>query len=48
LFHRIVCDAGEMGFLPLRDNQATRHMIYAHNEAETVTKAIDRSHVPAA
>jgi hypothetical protein len=42
LFHRIVCDGAEMGFLPLRDNRATRHMIYAHNEAETVTKAIDR------
>ena len=31
-----------MGFLPLRDNRAARHMIYAHNEAETVTEAIDR------
>ena len=42
LFHRIVCDGVEMGFLPLRDNRAARHMIYAHNEAATVTEAIDR------
>jgi hypothetical protein len=42
LFHRIVCDGLEVGFLPLRDNRAARDMIYAHNEAETVTKAIDR------
>src|ERR1700722_1251373 len=42
LFHRIVCDGVEVGFLPFRDNRAARHMIYAHNEAETVAEAIDR------
>jgi hypothetical protein len=42
LFHRIVCDGVEMGFRPLRDNRAARHMIYAYNEAEPVTEAIDR------
>jgi hypothetical protein len=31
-----------MGFLPLRDNRAAWHMIYAHSEAETVIEAIDR------
>jgi hypothetical protein len=37
LFHRIVCDGGEMGFLPLRDNLASWHSIYAHSEAAFVT-----------
>ena len=30
-----------MGFLPMRDNQASWHMIYAHSEADCVAGAID-------
>ena len=41
LFHRTVCDGAEIGFPPLRNNRAVRHMVYAHSEAETVTEAID-------
>ena len=41
LFHRIVCDGEEMGFLPLRDNRASWHMIYAHSEAAFVAEFID-------
>jgi hypothetical protein len=48
LFHRIVCDGGEMGFLPLRDNRASWHSIYAHSEAAFVTGVIDRRRQPAA
>ena len=36
-FHRIVCDGEEMGFRLLRNNRASRHMIYAHMEASLST-----------
>jgi hypothetical protein len=48
LFHRVVRDGEEMGFLPLRDNRASWHGIYAHIEAAFVTEVIDRRRQPAA
>ena len=37
-----------MGFLPLRDNRPSWYRIYAHSEAASVAKFIDRLHQPAA
>jgi hypothetical protein len=38
----------KMGFLPLRDNLASWHSIYAHSEAAFATGVIDRRLQPAA